>query len=120
MGLCAAFWSICTRKKITPYRHSNILYIGAHIRIKYALDQLGDPMTLLINLVFDNGDFPEIWADGLICPIHKKDSKNIADNYRKITVMLVLGKIFESALNSRLSFRNIVLKKEDNMHLSNL
>ncbi len=82
---------------------------------KYALDQLGDPMTLLFNLVFDNGDFPEIWAEGLICPIHKKNKKNIADNYRKITVMPVLGKIFESVLNSRLSFRNIVLEKEDNM-----
>ncbi len=44
---------------------------------KYVLDQLGDPMTLLFNLVFDNGDFPEIWAEGLICAIHKKDSKNI-------------------------------------------
>ncbi len=44
---------------------------------KYALDQLGYPMTLLFNLVFDNGDLPEIWAEGLICAIHKKDSKNI-------------------------------------------
>ncbi len=29
--------------------------------------------------------------------------------------MSVLGKIFESVLNSRLSLRNIVLEKEDNM-----
>ncbi len=29
--------------------------------------------------------------------------------------MPVLGKIFESVLNSQLSFRNIVLEKEDNM-----
>lgn len=51
---------------------------------KYALDQLGDPMTLLFNLVFDNGDFPEIWAEGLICPIHKKIGKTLLTTVGKL------------------------------------
>ncbi len=50
--------------------------------------------------LFPEIDFPEIWAEGLICPIHRRDSKNIAENYRKITVLPVLDKIFESVLNS--------------------
>ncbi len=45
----------------------------------------------------------------------KKDSNNIADNYRNITVIPVLSKICESVFNFWLSFRNIVLEKDDNM-----
>jgi hypothetical protein len=68
---------------------------------KYASESMVGPLTLLLNKMFDSGEFPEKWAEGLISPVHKQGSKNSTDNYRKITVMPVLGKIFESVLNSR-------------------
>ena len=55
--------------------------------------------------MFDRGDWPSKWAEGIITPVHKKASINVPDNYRKITVMPVLGKVFEFILNSRLTFR---------------
>ena len=81
--------------------------------IKTAADELGKPLLILFNHIFDNRDFPKKWAEGIIHPIHKKGSQHVADNYRKITVMAAVGKLFESIMNSRLKYRNIVLEKND-------
>ena len=37
-------------------------------------------------------------------PIHKKGSKNLVDNYRGVTLLSTLGKLFTRLLNNRLSF----------------
>ena len=45
-----------------------------------------------------------LWVDGVVIPIHKKGSKNTVDNYRGITLLSVLGKLFTRILNNRLNF----------------
>lgn len=69
---------------------------------KYSVDELHNPLYILFNYIFDTGQYPKILAEGIIHPVHKKGSQNETDNYRKITVMSVLGKIFESIVNNRL------------------
>ena len=81
--------------------------------LKYAADELCDPLLLIYNSIFDRGDWPTKWSEGIISPIHKKASINDPDNYRKITVMSALGKVLESILNARLAFRNIALDMDD-------
>ncbi len=76
-------------------------------------DDLSRPISILFNSVFNNGQYPDMWAEGIINPVHKKGSENDTDNYRKITVMSAIGKLFESILNSRLVKRNIVLELDD-------
>ncbi len=63
--------------------------------------------------MFSKGEWLGIWVEGLINPIHKKGSQNIEDKNRKITVRSVLGKLFESILNFRLTYRNLVLEIDD-------
>lgn len=58
----------------------------------------------LFNLIFDSGVVPETWLVGDILPIYKKkgDAK-LPENYRPITLLSCLGKLFTSVLNNRLS-----------------
>lgn len=56
----------------------------------------------LFNNIFSSGFFPEIWSQGIIIPIFKKGDVNSTDNYRGISLMSNLGKIFTGILNSRL------------------
>ena len=52
---------------------------------------------------FDKVIFPESWEKSIICPVHKKGSKDDPDNYRRISLTNIISKIFTILLNSRLS-----------------
>ena len=57
----------------------------------------------IFNLVFDSGIIPESWTLGMIKPIYKnKGCKSDPANYRPITLISCLGKLFNSILNERL------------------
>ena len=57
----------------------------------------------LFNIVFRTGVVPSDWCSGFINPIFKnKGSSKCADNYRGITLLSCIGKLFTSSMNSRL------------------
>ena len=57
----------------------------------------------LFNIIFKSGVVPSEWCKGLINPLYKnKGSSKCVDNYRGITLLSCLGKLFTSVLNSRL------------------
>ena len=58
----------------------------------------------LFNVLLNKGYFPSSWTEGYIVPIHKQDSTSYVDNYRGITLLSTLGKIFTRILNSRLMY----------------
>ncbi len=76
--------------------------------ITFARDKLAGPLPGVLNLLFTKGDWPDIWSEGLINPVHK-GSRNGEDKYRKITFIPTLGKVLESILNSRLTYRKILI-----------
>ncbi|MEW8152903.1 MAG: reverse transcriptase family protein, partial [Candidatus Thiodiazotropha endolucinida] len=56
------------------------------------------------NLILDTGHFPEQWSTGCIYPIYKnKGTRENVQNYRPITILSCLGKLFTGILNSRLN-----------------
>ena len=56
----------------------------------------------IFNAVLNSGYFPKSWTDGHIVPIHKKGSVEMVENYRRITLLSTLGKLFTRILNNRL------------------
>jgi len=80
---------------------------------KYAADKLVTPFCVLFNHIFNAGDYPSQWSEGLIIALHKKGDVSIPDNYRKITINVVMGKVFDSILNARLYFKNESHKIDD-------
>ena len=58
----------------------------------------------LFNQILETGHFPNQWSTGCIHPIYKNkgDRENPA-NYRPITILSCLGKLFTAVLNSRLN-----------------
>ena len=60
--------------------------------------------TKLFNCVFESGIIPDSWTAGTILPIYKnKGDSSDPSNYRPITILSNLGKLFTSILNNRLT-----------------
>ena len=57
----------------------------------------------LLNQIFEEGVVPEEWGTGLIVPVFKgKGCRLGPDNYRGITLLSVVSKLFASILSNRL------------------
>ena len=74
--------------------------------MKNAAEHLLEPLLCMFNALLARGDYPTVWCEGIISPLHKKGDTAVPDNYRKITVLCSVGKLFESILNGRLYFKN--------------
>ena len=70
--------------------------------IIHCKDVLMPCLIVLFNNVFNSGFFPHIWSRGCIVPLFKKGNVNDTNNYRGITLVSCLGKLFTSILNHRL------------------
>ena len=60
-------------------------------------------LTTLFNSILRTGSYPTIWSTGIIIPIHKGGSREELSNYRGITLLSSMGKIFTSILCARLT-----------------
>ena len=70
--------------------------------IKIGKDAIKGHLVSLFNRILDTGKYPTLWSFGLIVSIHKKDDRSKVENYRGITLLCALGKLFTSILNNRL------------------
>ena len=70
--------------------------------IKSTVDIMIPVYLSLFNYVLDRGIFPDSWLNGVILPIYKgKGIESDPNNYRPITLLSCLGKLFTSILNKR-------------------
>ena len=73
--------------------------------IKQAKNVISPYLTKILNISFETKTFPDILKNAIIKPIYKKDDKNEISNYRPISILPVISKIFERAtLNQLLTF----------------
>ena len=57
----------------------------------------------LFNIILDTGILPDSWTLGIIKPIYKnKGNQQDPDNYRAITLISCIGKLFTAIINNRL------------------
>lgn len=72
--------------------------------LKCCSAELLDFMVDLFNLILDNGMVPTEWCIGVIVPLYKNNKGNLKDpdNYRGITLLSCIGKLFTALINNRI------------------
>ena len=60
-------------------------------------------LLLLYNRMFSSSEYPRACGEGIIASIFKKGDPNEASNYRGITLIIVLAKIYSQLLLNRLT-----------------
>lgn len=82
--------------------------------LKDASSVISFPLTCIFNKSLSSGIFPDSWKTAKVFPIYKGNEKNDANNYRPISVLPILAKVFEKLvfdqLYSYLTENNILTK----------
>ena len=76
--------------------------ISPHI-LKKCASQLSEPLARLFNFCSKTRTWPKIWKNARVVACHKKKSRTKVENYRPISLLSVVGKIYEKVLASSIT-----------------
>ena len=71
--------------------------------LKNCATLLADPLTKLFNSCISSSTFPNEWKCAIVTPLFKKGPMDECDNYRGISVLPPVSKVFEKILASRIT-----------------
>ena len=61
--------------------------------IKFESENLVNSLCKIFNFSLTNGIFPSHWKKSTIIPLYKKDSPNVINNYRPVSLLSCISKI---------------------------
>lgn len=64
--------------------------------LKELSSELAPVLTVLMNKSIEEGEIPQQWKNGHVTPIFKKGSRNRPDNYRPVTLTILICRTMES------------------------
>ena len=70
--------------------------------IKLCGHHLCVPLKIIFENILETGIFPDQQKEANVTPVHKKNDKQIVTNYRPISLLPILSKVFE-----RIIFKNL-------------
>ena len=70
--------------------------------LKVCIEVLAPSLAQLFNLSLSTGRFSDSWKIARVAPIHKKDPKDDRSNYRPISALSVISRLFEKLVFGQL------------------
>ena len=70
--------------------------------LKPASPYISDVIRDIINQSFDMGISPDDWKMTKVSPVYKADARNVADNYRPISILLAILKVIERIVHTQI------------------
>ena len=69
--------------------------------LKECSNQIAPQLCCLFNLSLSSSWIPSEWKSADVTPVHKKESKKPAENYRPISLLLIVSKVLERCVYQR-------------------
>ena len=74
--------------------------------LKLSMPILASPLSQIFNLSMSQGIFPGGWKIARVAPVHKSGPTDDQSNYRPISVLPVVARLFEKLFDQMYSFLN--------------
>ena len=101
--------------QIKTNKSPGIDYLSAKL-LKDVGDTISESLANIFNLSLQSGIFPDDWKLARITPIYKDGSKTECGNYRPISVISIVAKVFEklvcNQLRSFMKEKNIIIDEQ--------
>ena len=66
--------------------------------LKIGAIEVSVPLSIIFRKCCDSGSFPRQWKCANVQPVHKKNSRQLKENYRPISLLPICSKIFEKVI----------------------
>lgn len=67
----------------------------SHNMLKHTADTINRPLKTLFNMSLSTQCFPSLWKEATVIPLFKKGDRHQVSNYRPVSLISCLGKVFE-------------------------
>jgi len=96
------YWSCCHHLTLKNQLDRTVSLLK-YWRIKEVRHQIAPILTFIYNQSLSSGVLPEDWRTANIFALHKKGPKDLAENYRPISLTSICSKILEHIVYSSIS-----------------
>ena len=73
-----------------------------NIVLKSVAPSIYHHLAKLYNFSLASCTFPDQWKMAHVCPVHKKGNNHLVENYRPISLLVNLSKVFEKLIHCRI------------------
>ena len=70
--------------------------------LRLCLPSITSPLVYILNLSLSQGDFPDELKIANVIPLYKADDRMCFNNYRPVSLLCILSKLFEKVMYNRL------------------
>ncbi|KAK3101919.1 hypothetical protein FSP39_007343 [Pinctada imbricata] len=70
----------------------------SHHMLKYTVETVVVPLYILFNMSLSEKQFPILWKKALVMPLFKSNDRHIPSNYRPISLLSTVCKVFERCI----------------------
>ena len=92
---------LMTLRHLKVFKSTGIDKIPAKM-LRIAADVIAPSLTYIFNLSLSTGEFMDDWKNARVTPIYKDGNRQIVGNYRPISVLPIISKIFEKEIFQQL------------------
>ena len=72
------------------------------VMLKTCGESILKPLELMFKSCIESGKFPIEWKKANVVPVHKKNNKQLKENYRSILLLPICGKILERPIYNKM------------------